>query len=176
MPASTPDEMRYQGLLYRALNPVYAQQPLSGRGAELYGGRFNKRGTAALYTSLSPETAIRESNQVGTLQPTTLIAYQADITPIFDTRNDYELSRYGLTKSDLADPAWRDRATRDGGAPTQTLSEVLIKAGYAGLLTRSFAAGASENDVNLVLWKWADTGPATLRYIDEEDRLGIKGA
>ena len=47
---------RYAGPLYRALNPVYARAPLSGRGAELYGGRFNAKGTPALYTSLDPTT------------------------------------------------------------------------------------------------------------------------
>ena len=50
---------RYTGPLYRALNPVYAREPLSGRGAELYGGRFNAKGTPALYTSLDPATALR---------------------------------------------------------------------------------------------------------------------
>lgn len=39
----------YRGPLYRALNPIYAREPLSGRGAELYGGRFNPRGVPALY-------------------------------------------------------------------------------------------------------------------------------
>ncbi len=39
---------RYQGPLYRALNPVYAREALSGRGAALYGGRFNPKGTATL--------------------------------------------------------------------------------------------------------------------------------
>ena len=29
--------MRYAGLLYRALNPVYAREPLSGEGARRYG-------------------------------------------------------------------------------------------------------------------------------------------
>jgi len=66
---------RFAGFLYRALNPVYARDPLSGRGAQLYGGRFNPKGTPALYASLSPMTALREANQVGTLQPTTLVAY-----------------------------------------------------------------------------------------------------
>ncbi|WP_369334366.1 RES domain-containing protein, partial [Stenotrophomonas maltophilia] len=39
--------LRHEGKLYRALNPAYASEPLSGRGAELYGGRFNPKGTAA---------------------------------------------------------------------------------------------------------------------------------
>jgi len=51
---------------------------MSGRGAELYGGRFNKKGTPALYTALIVMTALREANQAGTLQPTMLIAYEAD--------------------------------------------------------------------------------------------------
>ncbi|RWF09115.1 MAG: RES domain-containing protein, partial [Mesorhizobium sp.] len=41
----------YSGRLYRALNPVYAREPMSGRGAELYGGRFNPKGMRALYAS-----------------------------------------------------------------------------------------------------------------------------
>jgi RES domain-containing protein len=64
----------YQGKLYRALNPVYAQEPLSGRVAELYGGRFNPKGVPALSTSLAVLTALREANQVGNLQPTTLVS------------------------------------------------------------------------------------------------------
>ena len=78
---------RFAGLLYRALNPVYARDPLSGRGSQVYGGRFNPKGTAALYASLSPVTALREANQVGALQPTTLVAYEADVHPVFDTRD-----------------------------------------------------------------------------------------
>ena len=71
--------MLYRGKLYRALNPVYAREPLSGRGAELYGGRFNPKGMPALYASLSVMTALREANQVGNLQPTTLVSYDAEI-------------------------------------------------------------------------------------------------
>ena len=33
---------RHADLLYHALNPVYATEPLSGRGGELYGGRFGR--------------------------------------------------------------------------------------------------------------------------------------
>jgi len=76
--------MRYAGLLYRALNPRWHREPLSGEGARLYGGRFNPKGTPALYTALSIATAIRETNQVGTLQPTTVVAYEADLDPVFD--------------------------------------------------------------------------------------------
>ncbi|MBU0773728.1 MAG: RES domain-containing protein, partial [Alphaproteobacteria bacterium] len=79
--------MHFTGLLYRAHNPVWSREPLSGEGAARFGGRFNRIGRIALYTSLAPETALREANQVGTLQPTTLVAYQADIGPLLDGRD-----------------------------------------------------------------------------------------
>jgi len=121
---------RFAGLLYRALNPVYARDPLSGRGAQVYGGRFNPKGTPALYASLSPVTALREANQVGALQPTTLVAYEADVRPVFDTRDAEALAGFGMTPEDLASAAWRDdmiatgesgrRRSRDASSPPAT--------------------------------------------------------
>ena len=40
--------LRYDGKLYRALNPVFAREPFSGQGAALYGGRFNPKGVPAV--------------------------------------------------------------------------------------------------------------------------------
>lgn len=94
--------MRYQGLLYRALIPIRAREPLSGEGARLHGGRFNPKGIPALYTALSVIAAIREANQIGTLKPTTLVSYEADITPIFDATDADALGNYGMTPADLA--------------------------------------------------------------------------
>lgn len=163
--------MRFQGVLYRALNPVYAREPLSGRGAELYGGRFNRKGTVALYTSLSIMTALREANQVGSLQPTTLVAYDAQIERIFDTRDHEALRAEGVDVGVLDDPAWRDQMRTSGEAKTQTFARRLIASGYHGLLVRSFAPGATRDDLNLVLWRWSDTTPCRLTVIDDEHRL-----
>ena len=64
--------MRFQGLVYRAHNPEWSWTPLSGEGARRHGGRFNRRGVPALYTSLSPLTAIREAQPLG---PANLVAF-----------------------------------------------------------------------------------------------------
>jgi RES domain-containing protein len=163
--------MRYQGKLYRALNPVYAREPLSGRGAELYGGRFNPKGMPALYTSLSIITALREANQVGNLQPTTLVSYDADIARVFDCRDAEALHAEGMDAAAIADPAWRDQMRASGTSRTQDFARRLSAAGYQGLLVKSFAPAAMNGDLNLVLWTWGEAMPSRLVLIDDENRL-----
>lgn len=161
----------YQGKLFRALNPVYAREPLSGRGAELYGGRFNPKGLPALYLSLTIMTAVREANQVGSLQPTTLVSYDAEIDGLFDCRDDLGLRAEGMDVAALADSTWRDQMRLRGEAVTQTFARRLIGSRHNGLLVRSFAPGATTDDLNIVLWKWGNRSPSRLILIDDEDRL-----
>jgi len=163
--------IRHEGKLFRALNPVYAREPLSGRGAELYGGRFNRKGTPALYCSLSVTTALREANQVGNLQPTMLVSYEAEIEGIFDTRDDDALHAAEMDTAALSDISWRDQMRTTGEARTQAFASRLIAQGHSGLLVRSFAPGTTGEDMNLVLWRWATTAPARLVLIDDEGRL-----
>jgi RES domain-containing protein len=163
--------VRYRGLLYRALNPIWARQPLSGDGARLHGGRFNPKGRAALYASLTPLTAIREANRAGAFQPVTLVCYRADLDPVLDARDPAALAAHGATTELVADDAWRLRMTAAGMAPTQALADRLIAAGFAGMLVRSFAPGATPADLNLVLWRWGAEPPAALSVIDDEGRL-----
>ena len=160
----------YKGPLYRALNPVHARMPLSGRGAELHGGRFNPKGMPALYSALDPVTALREANQVGSLQPTILVSYRAEIAPVFDTRQTTQLAVYGMTSEALADPGWRLAMLDGRRVPTQDFARALIAEGYAGLLVRSFAKGAMDADLNLVLWSWSSER-CLLELIDDEGRL-----
>ena len=135
----------------------------------MFGGRFNKVGRPALYTSLRPETALREANQVGTLQPTMLIAYEADIGPILDTREASALTRYSLDPTDLADPSWRDLMRKRQPVPTHALAEAATADGFAGILVPSYARGAPAEALNLVLWTW----DGFLALIDVDDRLGL---
>ncbi|ATN37523.1 hypothetical protein ACO34A_27520 (plasmid) [Rhizobium sp. ACO-34A] len=163
--------MPFRGKLYRALNPVYAREPLSGLGAELYGGRFNPKGVPALYASLSVMTALREANQVGNLQPTTLVSYDAEIERVLDGRDVAELARFGMDASTLAASTWRDEMKTTGIARTQEFARRAMANGYHALLVRSFAVGAGDDDFNLVLWQWADAAPSKLILIDDEHRL-----
>jgi RES domain-containing protein len=53
--------LRFDGVGYRAHHPGWAYQPTSGEGAERHGGRFNRKGLGALYTSLDINTAWMEA-------------------------------------------------------------------------------------------------------------------
>ena len=164
--------MRFRGLVYRAHNPQWSWMPLSGEGARRHGGRFNRRGLPALYTSLTPLTAIREAQPLGRpMQPLTLCAYEVDAEPVFDALDEERRRALGVLVTHLACPAWEAEMLAGGVPASQSLADRLIAAGYAGMRVPSFAAGAGIGDVNLVMWKWGSEGPARVVLIDDEGRL-----
>jgi RES domain-containing protein len=116
-------------------------------------------------------TALREANQVGDLQPTTLVSYRAEIEAIFDAGNAVNLATMGLDGSTLAEATWRDQMRSAGEARTQRFARELVAQGYNGLLVPSFAKGAATGDLNLVLWRWSNVAPSRLELIDDEHRL-----
>lgn len=163
--------MHFKGRLYRALNPLWATQPPSSEGAARFGGRFNLKGQAALYCSLSPLAAMREANQAGSFQPITLVAYEADLEPIFDARAENLLLNEGMSRSQLALPDWRETMRKGDIAPTQQFARHLVAKGYCAMMVPSFAPGADTDCINMVLWSWGGILPSYMRVIDDEDRL-----
>ncbi len=63
-------------------------------------------------------TALREANQIGALQPTALVSYDAEFEHIFDTRDDIALRAEGMDGAGLVDPTWRDQMKTAGEAKT----------------------------------------------------------
>ncbi|MGL6211304.1 MAG: RES family NAD+ phosphorylase [Paracoccaceae bacterium] len=163
--------MRYIGSAFRALNPVWAAKPLSGEGARLHGGRFNPKGTPALYTALDVQTAIAEANQIGqAIQPTTLVEFAVDVEPIFDATDAELLAGQGMTQADLASDNWRE-AMRHAAAPTQQLVTRLMAQGMAGLIAPSFARNANPGARNLILWHWGPALPTRVTLTCDEARI-----
>lgn len=164
--------MRFRGLVYRAHNPEWSWTPLSGEGARRHGGRFNQRGLATLYTSLTPLTAIREAEPLGRpMQPIMLCAYEVDADPVFDSRDEDLCTAMGVNDLDLSCPAWEAEMLKGAVPSSQALADRLVAEGYMGMLVRSFAVGAGPEDNNLVLWNWSSDGPSRVIPIDDEGRL-----
>ncbi len=151
---------------------MWAYTPLSDGGAKKYGGRFNRPGTSALYTSLDPTTAWMEAQQGFPFkpQPMTLIPYQVDCADIVDLADPSIQNALDIYSSDL-DCAWEYMTAQRIGPPTWDLADQLKSRNIAGILVRSFAPGCSENNRNLIFWEWSNSGPHQVQVIDDLNRL-----
>lgn len=166
--------MHLKATVYRAHDLRWAWTPLSGEGARRRGGRFNRIGLPALYLSCSPTTAVREVSPIGRrMQPLALCSYELDADPVFDALDPGERNARSVSQADLDCPAWRDELFSGRKPASHALAERLVSAGYAGMRYRSYAMGATENDVNLVLWHWGSELPCRLSLIDDENRLFV---
>ena len=158
------------GRTYRAHNPRWAVDPLSGECAARHGGRFNRKGKPALYTSLDPMTAWSEAQQAFVFkpQPMTLVAYDVDCAGVADLTQREILSTLGLAAEDLA-CAWEDLSSQGETPPTWLLTDRLIAQGAHGAMAPSQAPGSHPDAVNLVLWD--RSSECRIEVIDDFGRL-----
>jgi len=164
--------LRLVRAVYRAHHPRWSFDPHSGAGAARFGGRFNPVGMAALYTSLRLETAWLEAQQGFPFkgQPMTMRAYEVDCDGVVDLTDPAALPELGVAHDHLGCP-WEVLVMRAIRPPTWQLAERLIGGGHAGALVRSYAPGATADDVNAVFWHWSDALPHLVRVVDHHRRL-----
>ena len=164
--------MRFRGTCYRAHDPKWSFQPISGEAAAIHGGRFNPKGAQALYLGLTIGCAINEANQgfAFKINPCVLCCYDVDCDDIADLRTDAGRTRHGVTLADMSCPWAADLA--DGKDPLSwAIARRLISEGWAGILVPSFAVGAAPEDQVLVLWDWSGAPPRLVRVCDPSGRL-----
>lgn len=164
--------MRLQGIAYRAHDPRWSFKPLSGAGAALYGGRYNRKGVPALYLALDAVTAVREITQglARKFDPCVLCSYDFDCAPLADWRTDDDRIRHQVKLSDMR-CAWFLESTVGATPASWRMADRLIAEGYVGLLTLSFPPGATKDAHNLVLWKWGTELPTKVSVYDPSGKL-----
>jgi RES domain-containing protein len=158
---------------YRAHNPRWEWSPLSGEGARIHGGRFNAKGTPALYLALELSTAILEFNQglpLRLVPPVTIVSYSVDCDDIVDLTDAAELKRVGVAPADMA-CAWKLLAETGRPVPSWALADRMRAGGAAGIVVPSYSPGAPTGTKNLVLWHWTDDLPHRVRTYDPEGVL-----
>ena len=145
---------------------------MSGDGAAIHGGRFNPKGTPALYLGLAPMTAIKEACQGLALkiEPLVLCSYEVDCEDILDLTTAAGLKTAGVAAGDLA-CGWMMLAHQRKAPPTWTMAKRLIADGVAGVITPSFAPGATADDRNLALWRGGPDRPHRISVYDPSGRL-----
>ena len=149
--------------VWRVLAPKWSHAPLSGAGAAVNGGRFNRPNIDALYTSFDMMTAVIEYQQEFGFRPGTFCAYDANIRLIVDLTDSKTLNMLNVKPSDLNCP-WKQFAwVNHQDPPTWLLADRLINDGIAGIKAPSFQ---KRMGFNLVLWKWADVKTRSLKVVD----------
>jgi RES domain-containing protein len=164
--------LRFQATCYRAHEPKWSFNPVSGDGAAIYGARFNPRGTPALYLALTIETAMKEvSLGFGyRIDPCVLCSYEVDCADIADLRSDAGRLEYGVAPAELSCP-WKSDVLERREPASWQLARRLIARSVAGILVPSFTPAATHRDENLVLWKWSERPPHQVRVFDPSGRL-----
>jgi len=164
--------LRFAGECFRAHDPNWSWTPLSGAGAALKGRRFNWPGLETLYLSLSYHTVFREVSGgfAHRLTPYVLCSYDVDCEDIADLRTEAERTALGVSLADL-NCAWGDALIAGREPESWAVVRRLLAEGYAGVLVPSFAAGASVDDQNLVLWRWGPDLPHKVTVYDPTGKL-----
>ncbi|MFT4926579.1 MAG: RES domain-containing protein [Phenylobacterium sp.] len=142
---SSHDLISWSGPAFRMHNPVWAWSPMSCEGAKRAGGRFNPKGSPALYLGLKVNTCLAEVS-AGTstklLDPQVLCSYSINIDGLLDLRPYHEL---------FSSP-WRLLRLQGGEPPGWQLYKAVEKRPeIKGFLVPSYQA---EKEDNLVLLHW----------------------
>ncbi len=160
------------GECFRAHDPNWSWTPLSGAGAALRGRRFNWPGLETLYLSLGFNTVFREVSGgfAHRLTPYVLCSHDVDCEDIADLRTDAGRLSHGVDLADLA-CAWGNDLIAGREPTSWGVVRRLLAGGFAGALVPSFANGATDDDQNLVLWRWGPDLPHKVMVYDPTGRL-----
>lgn len=157
--------------LWRMIGIRHQFSPTSGEGARLYGGRWNRKGCAALYLAADAVTAVAEYYQ-GLSKPGTLVPYLLDSRRIADlTTRTAQACDTRVAEALAAN--WKAMALLDGKTPPSwTLADELIAAGAEGAFVPSVQNPGGRN---LILWQWHEKGQqgdgAALTVLDPDAAL-----
>lgn len=148
----------FSGIVFRSASPAFAasRELLSGEGVRRHGGRWNPPGLfAAVYASLSPETAIAEAlshfRHYGIpdadAMPRVLVAVELELAAVVDLSVGWARRVLRVSRRRMRAEPWR-RLQDDGReALTQSIGRSAFEAGLEGLLVSSAADRKGTNAV-----------------------------
>lgn len=161
--------------LWRMIHVRHQFSPLSGEGARLHGGRWNRRGQPALYLATDPVTAVAEYYQ-GLPKPGTLVPYRLEAERIADLTDGAARAIDAPVGAALA-AEWKAEAFLQKRDPASwQMADELIGLGAQGALVPSVQ---NPGGCSVVLWQWQEEGHegqgAALELLDPDASLRPPG-
>ena len=155
----------WSGVAYRSASPAYAgsRDLVSGEGVRRYGGRWNPPGAfAAVYASLSPETALAEAlaqfRHYGVPEadalPRVIAALEVRLEALSDLTAGSARRTLRVSRRRMRSDPWRRAQGEGRESLTQAVGRAALEAGLEALLVPS---AADPSGTNLVVF------PAQLR-------------
>lgn len=159
-----PSAVRFQQTVYRSTAPKYATETdlPTGIGSQRFGGRWNPQGIAAVYASLTPETAMAEALAhvryygfpIDEALPRTFVAIEAHLQIVLDCRSDDVRQSLAASLEALQTVDWRKEVAEGREPLTRQVGRMAYEAGLEGLVDPS---AADPHGMNLLVF------PANLR-------------
>ena len=144
---------------FRSTGVKYANEGdmISGNGASYNGGRWNPRGILAIYASLDPVTAVKESFQeflkygfsTASIKPRVMAGLELNVSAILDLTNPSIRKTIGFTYTELISEDWHAIQSEGEEAWTQAIGRGAKTAGFEGLLVPS---ARNRRGVNVVIF------------------------
>lgn len=145
--ACLPQAVPLNSAAFRSVGVKYANEAdlISGDGAAYYGGRWNPPGVKAIYASLDPVTATRESYREFVrygfsdedIRPRVLAGLRVNARRLLDLTDAKIRRKLGFSLDDLRNEDWR--AIQEAGEEswTQAIGRGAPAAGFEGLIAPS---------------------------------------
>jgi len=169
-----PDAEGWDGVIIRNVATKYATRNnfYSGAGAAKTGGRWNRKGLEAIYTSLDVETATLEAYQdfiyrgflLTAITPRVTAGAKVKLSKILDLTDPKILKKIGFTKKELIEEEWRAIQKAGVESWTQAIGQGSYLAGFEGLIVPS---ARKKDGKNIVIF------PKRLAKTSKIDILGV---
>lgn len=167
----------WSGTLYRNSRVRFANEAdlLTGTGSRQHGGRWNPKGIAAVYASLTPEAAMAEALSqfryygwnIAHAMPRLFVAIDVSLERVLDLTQGSIRQRLGVSAQRMVADDWRKIQWAGAVSLTQMIGQAAATAGLEGLLVPCPSDPASKN----LVWFPGNLGRGAKIVVQKADEL-----
>lgn len=150
-----PLSVEFDSAIFRSIGTRYASdgELLSGRGAAIYGGRWNRPGILAVYASLDVITATYEAYQnfmatgfsPANIRPRVMAGAEARLSVVCNLASSAVRRKLGFSLKDLLEEDWQAIQASGEESWTQAIGRGCREVGFEGLIVPSAARPKGKN-------------------------------